>query len=441
MHPSELTMVLPTLNEAGNIRALIDGIRQHVPHVDVIVVDDGSTDGTPEIVADIAKSDPRVRLLSREGPACLTESIQAGVRAAKTPYVGWMDADLSHPPQFIPHLLATAKTSGCAIASRFLVVNGEKNRVRDTTDSLMASVLSVALNILTRYWLKLSVTDYTSGFIVCRSDLLQKHRFVGDYGEYFIEILYHLSSNKIPIVEIPYTSPPRVWGESKTGTNLFKLVRRGLKYLWLAWRLRFPTALFLQDENSDVASGDFHDLVRCHKSCLPHTPSSVAGPKALEALYKNLACSPDGKVIWVPGREDRPWAGAFAAGSADLRTTEQVVRRMPFRVLLKVAMAHLFSPTHLFARWRWEQTIPSHGVGYVLTIGTSRVAGSKETHPPRGSAVLDQLEAWFLERGLTESWVDTECKNKKAIAMYERHGYARVSTFLGHVLLRKELAQ
>ncbi len=233
----QLTIVLPTLNEAENVPVLADRIWRNVPDARIVVSDDGSTDGTRERVLGLATAGKQIDLIARTGRPCLTDSIQDGIDAAQTAFVGWMDADLSHPPELLPQMLAVAERSGCAIASRFAPGGRQKKSTRDTPDSVLATVLSAVLNVLIRLVLGLELTDYTSGFIVLRRDLLARYRLTGDYGEYFIALVYHLSRAGVPIVEIPYESPPRVWGESKTGSSLPQLVRRGIKYLWLALRL------------------------------------------------------------------------------------------------------------------------------------------------------------------------------------------------------------
>jgi dolichol-phosphate mannosyltransferase len=243
---NKLSVILPTLNEAGNIGPLIREIRAVLPECQVIVVDDASCDGTPERVDElITAGDGRLRLVRRTGRPCLTESIQAGVRLATTDYVAWMDADFSHPPNMLPKLLDEASKSDCAIASRFIIGASRKD-TRDSPDSFLAAILSVAMNVLVRYWLRLKVSDYTSGFIVCRTSLIRTHDFVGDYGEYFIELMHFLSHRGTTIIEIPYASPPRQWGESKTGNSISLLFRRGIKYLWIAFRLRLPRSVFGQ---------------------------------------------------------------------------------------------------------------------------------------------------------------------------------------------------
>jgi dolichol-phosphate mannosyltransferase len=215
-----------------------------LPDARVIVSDDGSTDGTRDVVLALAASGKPITLIARSGRPCLTGSIQDGIDAARSDYVAWMDADLSHPAALLPALLDAARGPGCAIASRFAVGGKQKKSGNDTPDSPLAIVLSGILNFMVHRWLRLDVSDYTSGFIVCRRALLEPHRLVGDYGEYFIELMYYLSRSGVRVAELAYESPPRVWGESKTGTSLGKLVRRGIKYLWLTVRLHLPRSVF-----------------------------------------------------------------------------------------------------------------------------------------------------------------------------------------------------
>ena len=102
-----LTVILPTYNERDNVPLLIDGILRHVREpVHVLVVDDDSLDGTWQVVAEIAARDSRVHLLRRTTERGLTSAIWAGIRAADTDAVSWMDCDLAMPPETIPALLA-----------------------------------------------------------------------------------------------------------------------------------------------------------------------------------------------------------------------------------------------------------------------------------------------------------------------------------------------
>ncbi len=237
---SKLTIVIPTLNEAGNIEILVRRILQVLPKAQIVVVDDGSEDGTLQIVKELQKTFSGLRFIDRSPyPKCLTDSIAAGVSGCDTEFVAWMDADLSHPPELLLDLLAKGQSTGCAIASRFIAGGGQKKADKDTPDSPLAIILSTIMNVLVRSWLRIPINDFTSGYIVCRTSYLKNHQFLGDYGEYFLELMYYLSKNKIVIAEIPFVSPPRKHGESKTGTTLWKLGKRGIKYIAMAVRLKF----------------------------------------------------------------------------------------------------------------------------------------------------------------------------------------------------------
>jgi len=233
---SDLTVILPTLNEVGNLESLIAGLGETMPGCQVIVVDDNSSDGTPDLVRGIAATNPHVRLIARQVKPCLTDSIQIGIRAADTDYIAWMDADHSHPPEVMRKLYDVARVSGCCIATRYARAE-DSFADRLPKGEVLAAGLSAVLNFSVNHILRLKITDYTSGFIVCRRDLLSSHDLTGDYGEYFIELMYYLTRRGVDLREVYYESPPRHSGESKTGASLLPLMRRGVKYLWLVSRL------------------------------------------------------------------------------------------------------------------------------------------------------------------------------------------------------------
>lgn len=232
-----ISVIVPTLNEEGNIESLCQAIWQHIPQAKIIVVDDSSTDKTQAIVRQLMAANHAITLIARTGKACLTDSIQAGIDASQTEFIAWLDADHSHPPALLPELLAAAQIHGCAIASRFLTASKPRPYSLGGIDSILAAFLSLALNTLVKYKLGIRISDYTSGFIVIRRQLLAKHKLCGDYGEYFIELMHFLAQEKIAVYEVAYQSPARHWGESKTGASIWMLMRRGVKYLWLVIRL------------------------------------------------------------------------------------------------------------------------------------------------------------------------------------------------------------
>jgi dolichol-phosphate mannosyltransferase len=233
-----LTVILPTYNERENVPVLIQGILRHVTTpVRVLVVDDNSPDGTWQVVEQIARAEPRVRLLRRIDERGLTSAIWAGIRAVDTDAVSWMDCDLAMPPEVIPALLDQLEQGAdIALGSRY--VHGGS----DPGHSLMARAFSVTINLFASLLLGWGVRDYTSGFVAARRSIFAVGEdggngpgpgliLRGDYGEYCIDLLARAQMAGLVVREVPYTCGARLSGESKTGSNPADYFRRGWKYV------------------------------------------------------------------------------------------------------------------------------------------------------------------------------------------------------------------
>ena len=234
--------VLPTFNEGGNITDLIKRLIASVPPPYlVLVIDDDSPDQTWKIVSEMAADAPYapgekdvksgialVRRLQEKG---LTSAIQRGIDEAIQTYnadiVTWMDCDLSMPPEDVPKLVAAIKDEGADVAAGSRWVKGGT----DVAHGLMARVLSWIINNFAMLLLGRKVHDYTSGFIAARSEVLQKIRLKGDYGEYCIDLLCRAARLNYEMKEVPYVCVPRTSGESKTGINLWDYLSKGRKYV------------------------------------------------------------------------------------------------------------------------------------------------------------------------------------------------------------------
>jgi dolichol-phosphate mannosyltransferase len=239
--PLSLTVVLPTYNERENIAILIERILAavHTP-VQVLVVDDDSPDGTWQVVTEIAAREPAVRLLRRTAERGLTSAIWAGIQAADTDAVSWMDCDLAMPPETIPLLVERlAAGADVAIGSRY--VRGGS----DPGHSLLARAFSVTINLFAALLLGRGVRDYTSGFVAARRAVFDpstgsgrsRIKLQGDYGEYCIDLLARAQRLGLRVEEVPYTCGARLSGESKTGAHVRDYLRRGWKYVLVVLRL------------------------------------------------------------------------------------------------------------------------------------------------------------------------------------------------------------
>jgi len=250
-----ISLILPTIDEAENVRRLIPALLDEMSALgEVIVVDDSSTDGTREIVRDLAAEDPRVRLIARSGKACLTDALQAGIDAAGGELIGWMDADCAMMPSDLQTLLlAIERGADMAVGSRFVAEgrikgqseDGLRGRLKalralgDSEDSWIGVALSWALNgLVLPALLFRGIHDYTSGFVLARREVLDQIRLEGDHGEYFIQLWVRAERLGFRIEEVGYRVQARSYGRSKTANSVGEWWRRGSAYLGAAMRAR-----------------------------------------------------------------------------------------------------------------------------------------------------------------------------------------------------------
>lgn len=228
-----VSVILATYNEAENIVPLIAAVRAAVPGpVEVIVVDDDSPDGTWRLAEEVAKTTPDVRVVRRVGERGLTSAIREGIRVATGDTLVWMDCDFSHPPAEIPRLLAELDGGAdVAVASRY-VPGGADRR-----DEALHRVLSRTINGLAQRLLDPRFHDYTSGFIAVRRRVLAVTRLEGDYGEYFMSLVFQAMKKGFVVRETPLVNYSRQAGRSKTATNPLGFAVRGRKYLYKVFAL------------------------------------------------------------------------------------------------------------------------------------------------------------------------------------------------------------
>ena len=236
----EVSIILPTYNERENIRHLISAIFKNMgKSVEILVVDDNSPDKTWKVVEDMAKENTNIVLLRRMDKRGLTSALSDGIKLAKGNIIAWMDTDLSMPPEKLKELAQKIENGyDIAVGSRY-VPGGGMVIVTKSQDTLFPSVLSSIMNSIIQKILCSSFHDYTSGFIAIRKKVLQEIELKGDYGEYFIDLIYRAIKKGYKVTELPYISQAREHGISKTGTNFMQYFKKGTKYLWTIIKLKF----------------------------------------------------------------------------------------------------------------------------------------------------------------------------------------------------------
>ena len=234
---SRVITVVPTYNEAENLPLLLPKILDRDARLEVLVVDDGSPDGTGRIADQFAAEDSRIHVLHRSTKGGLGAAYRAGLRRALdlgADFVIQMDADFSHPPEALSTLLEEIEEHDVVLGSRYLngitVVNWPIERI----------LISYFGNWYVRRVTGLPISDTTGGFRCIRKELLEKVGFerIRSTGYAFqIELNYRFIRSGARIKEIPFFFVDRSRGESKLS------LRIAVEALWVAWWLRIADAL------------------------------------------------------------------------------------------------------------------------------------------------------------------------------------------------------
>jgi dolichol-phosphate mannosyltransferase len=226
-------VILPTYEEVENLTAVVGGVRAAVPGAQVLIVDDGSRDGTAELADELAASDPRVRVLHRPGKAGLGRAYTAGfdvALAAGAALVVEMDADLSHDPADLPRLIAAAGEADLVLGSRYAPGGGIENW------GLKRHVLSRAGCSYARRVLGVEVRDLTGGFKCFRAGALQAidYASAGAEGYVFqVELTWRVLRAGLTVAEVPIRFRERRLGRSKMSARIAR------EAVWRVPALRF----------------------------------------------------------------------------------------------------------------------------------------------------------------------------------------------------------
>ena len=213
-------MVVPTYNEKDSISEVVRRLFATGSGLDLLVVDDGSPDGTGQLVEELARGRGDIFLLERESKQGLGTAYIAGFKwAIERGYdaVVEMDADLSHDPAAVPDLLQALDAAELAIGSRYV----EGGRTRNW--GLFRRLLSRAANVYAGLWLGLHVHDWTSGFRAYRTSQLASLDLgsVASEGYAFqIELTWRTVRSGGRVVEVPITFVERTSGKSKMSRGI-----------------------------------------------------------------------------------------------------------------------------------------------------------------------------------------------------------------------------
>ncbi|MFN2389730.1 MAG: polyprenol monophosphomannose synthase [Actinomycetota bacterium] len=214
-------VIVPTYNESANIEEVARRLFAATgDSADLLVIDDGSPDGTADVVRAVARGPHRVHLLERAGKQGLGSAYLAGFRwGIERGYRALveMDADLSHDPADVPRLLRALEDADLAIGSRYV----PDGRVENWSKTRRA--LSGGGNLYARAWLRFGVRDSTSGFRAYRADALRSQDLsdVRSEGYAFqIEMAWRIYRAGGRVAEVPIVFVERAHGRSKMSKRI-----------------------------------------------------------------------------------------------------------------------------------------------------------------------------------------------------------------------------
>lgn len=230
-------IIIPTYNEIDNIEKMIRTLFNLYPEISVLIVEDGSPDGTANVIKGLMKVHPKLAIIERVGKLGLGSAYIAGFKwalARDYQYIFEMDCDFSHDPNQIPDLLAAAANHDLVIGSRY------KDGIRIINWPFRRLLLSYGASIYTRFITGIPVHDTTGGFKCFRRAALLSLDFdkvISNGYSFQLELNYKIWAKGFRLIEVPIIFYERRDGQSKMGGGIiieaiFAVFRLRLKRLF-----------------------------------------------------------------------------------------------------------------------------------------------------------------------------------------------------------------
>ena len=224
--PQKTSIILCTYNEANFIEKSIKELEKYIPNLELVIVDDNSSDGTIEILKKI-NIDNKYKVIFRKRNRGLASAFSRGLIETTGDNVGWVDTNMSElAPRFIEMSKEINNDKDLVVLSRYIDGGGD-NR------NFLRAFCSKYFNILCRLILTLSIKDFTSSIFLMKRDVINEVTCLGyGHGEFFIEFLYKAYKKGFKIKEIPYIQKKdEDLGNSKSAPNMIKFFFLGIVYV------------------------------------------------------------------------------------------------------------------------------------------------------------------------------------------------------------------
>ena len=223
---AKTSIILCTYNEANHIENAISELEKYISNLELVIVDDNSSDGTAEIIKRLNVSN-KFKAIYRKKNRGLASAFVRGLIETTGDNIGWIDTNMGEvAPRFIEMTEELKLNNDLVILSRYIAGGGDKR-------SLIRALCSKYFNILCRIILTSSIKDFTSSIFLMKRQIINEVTFLGyGHGEFFIEFLHKVHKKGFKIKEIPYVQKKdQDLTNSKSAPNLAKFFYLGFIYI------------------------------------------------------------------------------------------------------------------------------------------------------------------------------------------------------------------
>ena len=237
MEKPSISLVIPMFNEEANIDHAIayavDALAEHAAEYEIIIVDDASTDLSPEMVRRAASGNPRIRLIRHEFNQKLGASLRTGFAAARYELILYMDADLPFDPDVLSRAIRAMRVTRADLISGY--------RFDRTTEGLKRTVYTIIYNWMIRLLFNIYVRDINFSFKLMKREVLETITLRSEGSLIDAELIVKARNHGFAIQQIGLDYFPRVMGTSHlSGPDIIAKIFRELFALYGDMRRRAP---------------------------------------------------------------------------------------------------------------------------------------------------------------------------------------------------------
>ena len=224
--PSKTSIVLSTYNEANYIENTISELEKNIPDLEIVIVDDSSSDGTIEIIKKLNQNN-KYKIVFRKKSRNLASAFVRGLTETTGDNIGWIDTNMAELAARFPEMIHELKSDNDLVLLSRFVEGGGDNRI------FIRAFCSKYFNIFCRVMFRTPIIDLTSSVFLMKRKILDEVTFLGyGHGEFFLEFLYNVYQKGFKVKEIPYIQKKdEDISNSKSAPNQIKFFYLGFLYI------------------------------------------------------------------------------------------------------------------------------------------------------------------------------------------------------------------